>query len=81
MRPAVDAQLHERALIDEQGESLARGELVSGVLGGDLRLAPAEHDLLAPRPQVLGERAQQACGGDVGGHERTIGSGAGLSRK
>ena len=67
MRAAVDPQLDERALVDQQGQPLAGGELVASVLGGDLLLAPAELDLLAPRVEILRERAQQAGGGGVGG--------------
>jgi hypothetical protein len=73
----VDPELDEGPGVDQQIQSLARGELVTRVLGGDLLLAPAELDLLAPRAQVLGERAQQAGGRGVGGQA----SGAARSRK
>ena len=64
----MHAELDERAGIDQQVEPLAGGQLVGGVLGGDLLRAPAEHDLLPAGPQVLGQGAQQAGGLGVGGH-------------
>ncbi len=65
VRPSVDAELGERALVDQQRQPLARGELVLLVLAGDLLLAAAELRLLAPLVQLLDERAQRRAG-----HER-----------
>ena len=59
VRPAVDAQLDEGALVDQQGEPLAGGQLVALVLLGDLLLAAAELGLLAALVQVVDQRAQR----------------------
>ena len=58
VRPAVDAQLDEGALVDQQLEPLARGELVLLVLALDLLLAAALPGLLAPLVQIVDERPQ-----------------------
>jgi hypothetical protein len=39
--PGVDAELGERALVDQERDPLARGQLAALVLGGDLVLAAA----------------------------------------
>src|SRR3979411_1954368 len=59
MRAAMDAELGERALVDEQRQALARGELFLGVLARDLLLPAAELDLRPARLEVLDQRAQQ----------------------
>src|SRR2546430_16222141 len=59
MRAAVDAELGERALVDQQRQALARGELFLRVLARDLLLPAAELDLRAPRFEVLHQRSQQ----------------------
>jgi hypothetical protein len=51
----VDAELGEGALVDQQGEPLARGQLVLGVLALDPFGAAAQLRLLAPLVQVLDE--------------------------
>ena len=56
--PGVDAQLRERAVVDQQVEPLARGELLLRVLARDPLLAPAELRLRAPLVQVVDERAE-----------------------
>ena len=68
----VEAQLGERAGVDEQVEALARGELVGRVLLGDLLLAAAELRLGAALVEVLDQRPEDR-GRGVGAH------GAGLS--
>ena len=55
--PGVDAELGERALVDQQVDPLARGQLVRVVLLGDLLLAAAE---LAP---ARGARARSSTSG------------------
>jgi hypothetical protein len=56
----VNPQLDERALVDQQGQPLAGGQLLALVLGGDLLRTTAELDLLPARAQILGERPEQA---------------------
>ena len=58
----MDAELHERARVDQQRDPLARGELFALVLLGDLLLAASEHDLRAAGLQVLDQRPQQGRG-------------------
>ena len=65
VRPAVDAELDERAVVDQQRDPLARGQLLARVLLCDLLLAAAEADLRAARVEVFDERAQQAWGCSV----------------
>ena len=55
----MDAELHERALVDQQRDALARRQLLARVLRGDLLLAAAQADLRAAGLQVLDQRAQQ----------------------
>ena len=64
----MDPELDERALVDQQREPLARGQLLGGVLGGDLLLTAAELDLLAPGLEILDQRSEQARAGGVGRH-------------
>ena len=45
VRAAMDAELDERAGVDQQRDPLARGELLALVLLGDLLLAAAQHRL------------------------------------
>ena len=71
MRTSEDAELRERALVDQQRQALARGELFFGVLFGDLGLAPAQLDALAARVEVLDEGAQQR-GALPRGHQRPL---------
>ncbi len=71
VRTAVDPELDERPLVDQQRQPLAGGQLLLCVLTGDLLLTTAEPDLLAAGGEILGERAQQAGGGSVGGHGRS----------
>ena len=59
VRPSVDAELRERALVDQQRQPLARGELALLVLARDLLLAAAELRVLATLVQLLHERAQR----------------------
>ena len=59
VRAAVDAHLDEGALVDQQVDPLAGGELAALVLLGDLLLAAAELRLLAPLVQLLGQLAQR----------------------
>ena len=66
----MDAKLDERSLVDQQVEPLAGGQFLPLVLLGDLLRATALPDLLAPRLEVLGERAEQAGGGGIGGHRK-----------
>src|SRR6185437_3285561 len=81
VRPPVDPHLDPRALVDQQRDPLARGQLLALVLSGDLLGAAAEHDLLAPRAQILGERAQQAGGWSVGAQsQRPFHSGSRFSK-
>ncbi len=51
----MDTHLDEGALVDEQVDALARGELARVVLLFDLLLAAAELGLLAAGVEVLGE--------------------------
>ena len=67
VRPAVDAELDEGALVDQQVDPLARGQLAALVLLGDLLLAAAELRLRAALVQLLGQLRQRtpcpaACG-------------------
>ena len=74
VRPAVDAQLGERALVDQQRQALARGELVRGVLALDLLLAAALAGALAALVEVLDERAQRRARDErVGGRPLSCG--------
>ncbi len=59
VRAAVDPHLDEGALVDEQVEPLARGQLAALVLFGDLLLAAAKLRLLAALVQLLGEVVQR----------------------
>ena len=59
MRPAVDPDLDEGPLVDEQVDPLARGQLAALVLLGDLLLAAAEPRLLAA-PRAAGRSARPA---------------------
>ena len=59
---AVDAQLHEGAVVHQQRDPLARGQGALLVLLVDLLLAAAEADLLATGVQILDQRAQERCG-------------------
>jgi hypothetical protein len=75
VRAAVDAELDERALVDQQREALARRELVLLVLAGDLFLAAAEPGMGTTLVEVIDERAKRgprdkAVGGCAvgGGH-------------
>src|SRR6188472_103969 len=52
---AVDAHLDKCALIDQQGDPLAGGQLAALVLLGDLLLAAAQLRLRAPLVQLLGQ--------------------------
>ena len=63
VRPAVDAELDEGPLVDQQGQSLAGRELLTGVLSGHLLLSPTQLGQLPARSKILGEWAQQAGGG------------------
>jgi hypothetical protein len=56
----VDPQLDERALVDQQGQTLAGGQLVALVLGRDLLRTTAKLDLLSARAQILRERPEEA---------------------
>ncbi len=75
--PAVDAELGERAVVDQQREPLARGQLVALVLLGDLLLAAAQPRLLAALVEVVHQRAERGSGDECvcgcavrGRHER-----------
>ena len=57
VRAAVDAHLDEGALVDQQVDPLAGGQLAALVLLGDLLLAAAELRLLAALVQLLGQLA------------------------
>src|SRR5262249_16832874 len=59
VRTAVDPHLDEAALVDEQVDALAGGQLAALVLLGDLLLAAPELRLLAPLVQLLGQLAQR----------------------
>jgi hypothetical protein len=69
MRPTVDPELDERTVVDKQVQALARGQLVGGVLLGDLLGAAALLDVLAARREILGERSKQAVGGSCHGRK------------
>jgi hypothetical protein len=56
----VDPQFDERALVDQQGQALAGGQLVALVLGGDFLRTTAELDLLPARTQIFRERPEKA---------------------
>ena len=62
MRPRVDAQLGEGAVVDQKGEPLARRQLVLLVLTPDLLLAAAEPGRPPPLLEVLDERAELGPG-------------------
>ena len=71
----MDAELRERALVDQERQPLARGELVLLVLARDPLLAAAQPGLLAALVQILDQRAQRRSGDErvggsaFGGHE------------
>ena len=56
----MDTELDERPRVDQQLQPFTRGQLLLGVLGGDLVRAPALRNLGAAGLKVLGQRAQQA---------------------
>ena len=68
VRLRMDAQLGERALVDQQRDPLARGQLAGGVLARDPLLPAAEPRQRAPLGEVLGERAHAARGFRIGAH-------------
>ena len=70
VRAPVHAQLDERAVVDQQRDALARGQLLALVLRGDLLLAAAEPDARSPLLEVLDERSQQRGGGLLCSHQR-----------
>ncbi len=78
--PCVDAHLDEGAVVDQQRQALAGGELLLGVLAGDLLLAAALGDLRASLEQVLDQRAQQR-GRLLGAHQRPFHTGSRFSKK
>ena len=63
VRAAVDAELDEGALVDQQVDPLAGGQLAALVLLGDLLLAAAELRLLAALVQLLGQLGQRGGAG------------------
>jgi hypothetical protein len=68
--PAMDPELGERAIVGEQGDPLARGELVGGMLSGDVGLAAAEQRRCPALVQIVDERSQEGRDGRIGsGHE------------
>ena len=70
----VQAELDERARLDEEVDPLAGGELPRVVLLGDPLRPAAEARLRAARLEVLGERAQDGRrGAGVGGHGVVLG--------
>ena len=84
MRACLDAELDERALIDEQRDPLARRQLFALVLQRDLLGAAALHDLRAARLQLLDQRAQQGAVRcfDLAGHrQRPFQTGSRFSKK
>ncbi len=66
----MDPELDEGSRIDQPLEPFPCGELLGGMLGGDLLGPAALPYLFPPGSEVVGERAQQAGGGSVGGHSR-----------
>jgi hypothetical protein len=59
VRAPVDAQLDVGALVDQQVETLARGQLPALVLLGDLLLAAPQLHPLATLMEILHQRSQQ----------------------
>src|SRR5439155_19991245 len=66
VRAAVDAELHERPLVDQQVDPLAGGELARVVLLGDLLLAAAEPGALAALLELLRELGERSGPGKLG---------------
>src|SRR5690348_14938959 len=66
MRAAVDAELDERARVDQQVQPLARRQLALLVLARDLLLAASEQRLRPALVEVLDERAQDRSGRSLG---------------
>jgi hypothetical protein len=67
----VDAELRVGAVVEEERQALAGGELARLVLLGGLRLPAAERRGGAPLGELLDEGAQERRGGLFdGGHER-----------
>src|SRR5262249_23633265 len=64
---AVDAELGERTLVDQQVDALTGRELVLGVLARNALLAAAELGGLAARLKVFDQRTQNRWGDLVGG--------------
>ena len=62
VRAPVHPQLGERAVVDQQRQTLARGELVLCVLTIDFLLPPAEPGALAASVQIVDQRAQRRPG-------------------
>ena len=86
MRAPVDAELHERSLVHQQREPLARGQLALLVLAGDPLLASARAGLLPALVQVINQGAQrrpgdQLVGGRAIGHGRDRRSSNGSSTR
>jgi hypothetical protein len=65
---AMDPELGPRTRVDQELEPLARRQLLSGVLGGDLLAPAALADLRAADLEVLGEGSEEACCWSVGRH-------------
>jgi len=69
VRAAVDAELDEGTLVDQQLDPLAGGQLAAPVLLGDLLLAAAQPRLVAPLVQLLVQLRQR------GGARQEVGIG------
>ena len=68
MHARVDAELGERARVDEEVDPLARGELAGRVLALDALRAATQARGGAALAQVVGERAQDRGGRRAGAH-------------
>ena len=71
------AELGERAGVEEERDALARGQLVAAVLLGHRLLAAHGQGALTPGVQTGGEIVEAA----VGGHQRPRNLGCRFSRK
>ena len=61
VRLRVDPELDPRAVVDQQREPLARGQLLGGMLAGDLLLAAAELDALTLGVEILARATASAA--------------------
>ncbi len=65
----MHSQLHERARVDQQLQSLTRGQLARLMLSLYTLLPPSQAYMRAPLLQLVDERAQDRGEGGLGGDD------------